>query len=62
MNDVKEHDRVLALSGHFKDKRGYVTRIDGRQACVVWNGVWEHGIWTDIADLKRTKRYKKESN
>jgi len=43
----------------FEGKKGYVTRTSGDQACVVVKGVWEHGIWFDISDLKRTKRYKK---
>lgn len=58
--DIQRHDRVLAVSGHFKDKRGYVTRVEHGMACVVWKGVWEFGIWTELADLKRTKRYKKD--
>lgn len=59
-NYIIRHDRVKAISGHFKDKKGYVTRISGDMACVVWDGVWSHGIWTEISDLKRTKRYKKD--
>ena len=59
-NTIQRHDRVLALSGHFKGKRGYVTRADELCACVVFKGVWDHGVWVDLTELKRTKRYKKE--
>ena len=57
---IIRHDRVTAIKGHFKGRKGYVTRVDSVGACVVWNGVWSHGIWTPLLDLKRTKRYKKE--
>jgi ribosomal protein L24 len=59
---IKAHDRVKAARGHFEGKRGYVTRTRGDRACVVWKGVWDHGIWTELSDLKRTKRYKKENH
>lgn len=58
--NIQSKDRVKAISGHFKDKKGYVTRINESNACVVWKGVWDHGIWVDLKELKRTKRYKKE--
>lgn len=61
-SNIQRHDRVVALSGPFKGKRGYVCRVEGDSACVAWKGVWEHGIWVDISDLKRTKRYKKEQD
>jgi ribosomal protein L24 len=57
---IQRHDRVLAMYGHFKGKRGYVCRVFGEQACVAWKGVWDHGIWVSINELKRTKRYQKE--
>jgi len=57
---IKRHDRVKAISGPFKDKKGYVCRVDSTNACVVWNDVWSHGIWTALHELKRTKRYKSE--
>ncbi len=60
MSKIQRHDRVLAWNGHFKDKRGYVCRTDETSACVVFKGVWDHGIWVDLTELKRTKRYKKE--
>lgn len=60
--DIQKNDRVVAISGHFKDKRGFVCRVEYNRACVVWKGVWDHGIWTDVSDLKRTKRYKKEQD
>ena len=59
---IQRHDRVMAISGHFKGLKGYVCRTDGNMACVVWKSVWSHGIWTDIKELKRTKRYKCEVN
>lgn len=58
MEYIQAEDRVKATSGHFNGKSGYVTRTNGDTACVVWKGVWDHGIWVDIAELKRTKRYK----
>ena len=58
--DFKRHDRVIATLGHFKGNKGYVTRTNGKQACVVWSGIWEHGIWVYASEIKRTKRYKKE--
>lgn len=57
---IQRHDRVRAISGHFKGKRGYVCRVFGGNACVAWKGVWDHGIWGPIDELKRTKRYVKE--
>ncbi len=59
---IQSKDRVKAISGHFKGKSGYVTRVYGSSACVVWKGVWEHGIWVELYELKRTKRYKKEQD
>jgi len=58
---IKRHDRVIATSGHFENKKGYVCRVHGNMACVVWKNVWEHGIWTNLNELKRTERYKNES-
>ena len=60
MHHIQAKDRVVAVYGHFIGKRGYVTRINGNDACVVWRGVWDHGIWVPVSYLKRTKRYKKE--
>ena len=60
MKDIIRHDRVISISGHFKDKKGYVCRTEHGQACVVFKGVWDHGIWVDLNTLKRTKRYKRE--
>lgn len=62
---IKE-DRVRIIGEEFKgtkfeNKPGYVTRTSGDQACVVVKDVWDHGVWFDISDLKRTKRYKKKS-
>jgi len=62
MFNIKRQDRVIAVSGHFKGKRGYVCRVHGTTACVVWKNHWEHGIWTDLKDLKRTKQYKSEQD
>jgi len=58
--NIQRHDRVKATRGHFEGKLGYVCRVFGDSACVVWKGVWEHGIWTPLTELKRTKRYKKD--
>ena len=58
--DIIRHDRVISESGDFKGKKGYVCRVTGDGACVVFVGVWEHGIWVELSTLKRTKRYKKE--
>lgn len=58
--DIQREDRVKAIDGHFKGKSGWVARVNGDSACVCWKGVWEHGIWVDISNLKRTKRYKIE--
>jgi len=59
MIDIKRHDRVKATTGYFKGRtNGYVTRVSYGQACIVWKGYWSHGIWVDLNDLKRTKRYK----
>ena len=57
---IQVNDYVKAVSGHFLGKHGQVVRMHGDQACVVWDGVWNHGVWTDISDLKRTKRYKRK--
>ena len=54
-------DRVKAITGHFEGQKGYVTRVQGSMACVVWVGGWEHGIWVNCSELKRTKRYKKDT-
>lgn len=55
-------DRVIATSGHFQGKRGQVVRLHSDQACVVWKGVWDHGIWVDQTELRKTKRYRKEAS
>ena len=60
MESIIKHDRVLATQGHFKGNKGYVCRVEGDSACVVWTKVWDHGIWTSLEDLKRTKRFKNE--
>lgn len=60
MPDIIRHDRVKIISGCFKNKKGYVTKVHGDKACVVIATVWLHGIWLDSCDLKRTKRYKSE--
>lgn len=57
-NGIQKADRVKAITGHFAGKSGYVTRTNGSSACVVWKGVWDHGIWVSISDLKLTKRPK----
>jgi ribosomal protein L24 len=59
---IQKEDRVLAISGHFEGKRGYVCRVSGDTACVAFKGVWDHGIWVPKSDLKRTKRYKQTNN
>lgn len=56
MTSIIRHDRVLAISGHFKGQRGYVCRVEGELVNVVF-GKNPFGIWVDLADLKRTKRY-----
>lgn len=58
---IQRHDRVVAIKGPFKGKRGYVCRVRADWACTAWKGVWDHGIWGPISDLKRTKRYKREN-
>lgn len=60
---IQKEDRVKIIGQEFigtqfENKSGYVTRTSGDQACVVVKGIWDHGIWFDITDLKRTKRYK----
>lgn len=60
--DFRRGDYVKAIGGHFKDKRGWVSRVDETSACVVWRGVWDHGIWTPLVDLKRTKRPRGEGS
>jgi|TARA_R110000850_G_scaffold9454_1_gene34828 ribosomal protein L24 len=57
---IIKHDRVRITGEKYNGERGYVTRVHGDQACVVIKGVWDHGIWWDLSELKRTKRYKKE--
>lgn len=59
---IQRHDRVLAVKGHFKGKRGYVCRVHGNTACVAFKDVWEFGIWVPLNTLKRTKRYKREQS
>lgn len=60
MKDIIAHDRVKITDTIYKGELGYVTRVFGEQACVVVKGVWDHGIWFDMSELKRTKRYKSE--
>jgi ribosomal protein L24 len=55
---IQRGDYVKAISGHFKGKRGWVSRVNNESACVCWKGVWEHGIWTPLRELKRTRRLK----
>ena len=55
---IQHGDYVLATRGHFEGKRGYVTRTDEYGACVVWKGLWDHGIWVELSVLKRNKRLK----
>ncbi len=57
---IQERDRVKAISGHFEGNTGVVVRTSSDSACVVFKGVWDHGIWVSMYQLKRTKRYKKE--
>jgi len=57
---IQRHDRVVVTSGRFEGMRGYVTRADDQNACVVLKGVWDHGVWLDVSTLKRTKRYQSE--
>ena len=57
---IQRHDRVLAIAGHFQGTRGYVCRVHGDDACVVWKGVWDYGIWVPVSYLQRIKRYKSE--
>lgn len=56
---IQRGDYVKAVSGHFKGKRGWVSRVEDSTACVVWKGVWAFGIWTPLKDIKRTKRINK---
>lgn len=60
MKDIIKNDRVKIVTGTYKDCNGFVTRVHDNMACVVIKNVWSHGIWHDLSDLKRTKRYKKE--
>jgi len=60
MFDIIKNDRVKFLYGDRKGYKGFVTRTHGDMACVVISELWEHGIWYDMKDLKRTKRYKSE--
>ena len=61
---IQRGDYVKAIDGHFKGQRGWVARIDEGLdvACVCWKGGWEHGIWVEMTELKRTRRFKNESN
>lgn len=52
-------DYVLSLSGHFKGKHGYVTRVENDFSCVVWKDVWDFGLWVSSDTLHVTKRLKK---
>jgi ribosomal protein L24 len=55
---MKQGDYIKAISGHFKGKRGQIVRVSGKMACVVWKSVWDHGIWSEIKDLKVTRKGK----
>lgn len=58
---MQRGDYVKAVSGHFKGKRGQVTRVNDEgngMACVVWKDVWDYGIWSEIKDLKVTRKGK----
>ena len=55
----KDRVKIINQNSKFFNKSGYVTRVSGGQACVVIKNVWSHGIWIDLNDLKRTKRYNK---
>lgn len=57
---MKRGDYVKAITGHFKGKRGWVCRVEGDVACVVWKGVWDHGIWTPICHMKVTRSFRGE--
>ena len=46
----------MAVSGHFKGKRGWISRVNNDMACVCYKNVWEFGIWAFITDLKITRR------
>lgn len=52
-------DYVKAISGSFKGSRGWVSRVNDYAACVVWKGIWDHGIWTPLKDVKVTRRPKR---
>ena len=54
--EFQRGDYVKGVAGPFKGKRGWVARVSHEQACVVWKGVWDHGIWTFLEELKRTRR------
>lgn len=58
--DIIKNDRVKIITGKYKGYKAFVTRVENDMACIVINGVWDHGIWYDVTDLKRTKRYKSE--
>jgi ribosomal protein L24 len=40
---ITRGDYVKAIKGAFEGKRGWVSRVDEYNACIVWKGVWEHG-------------------
>ncbi len=46
------NQKVKAVAGHFKGKTGTIVRTHGASACVVWDGVWEHGIWVEFTELE----------
>ena len=60
MDYIMKNDRVKSIEGHFEGKKGFVTRVENDQACVVFSDIWDHGIWVELNTLKRTKRYKKD--
>lgn len=57
-------DYVKAISGPFKGQKGWVSRTDSdmgiqpENACVIFSNIWDHGIWVEVKELKRTKRFK----
>lgn len=58
---IQREDRVKGIKGTFKGMRGWCSRVNNDSACVCWKDIgFDHGIWVDISDLKRTKRYKIE--
>jgi len=44
------------LMGDVAGKSGIVVRLHGDSVCVVVKGVWDHGIWFSLEDIKRIGR------